>query len=163
MLTSSIALCLGIPLLLGALLWRLWQIKREFSHFNHLPAYSTLLSPVYPLGRILPRIPWVAAGSTFAWKDAYECRSPIIVLLGPAPDLGPTAMFGKVGSDIVVLRSLSPLPRPYLLIADATALKVQRFSVSRSCLRNHSPAIQLTGNISRPRCLPQAHAQYPIW
>jgi hypothetical protein len=35
-----------------------------------------------------------------------------------------TAMFRKVGSDIVVLRSLSPLPRPYLLIADATALKV---------------------------------------
>ena len=36
-------------------------------------------------------------------------------------------MFGKAGSDIVVLRSLIPLARPYLLIADATALKVPVF------------------------------------
>ena len=122
---------LGICLLSVALLWRLWRIRRTFSSFNHLPAYSVLFSPVYPFGRMLPGISRLAAGSTFAWQNAYECRSPIVVLFRPAPDLGPTAIFRKVGSDIVVLRSLSPLPQPYLLIADATALKVQfYFSVS---------------------------------
>lgn len=74
MLTSSGTLILGIALFLLVALWRLNQIRRAFGHFSHLPTFSTLLSPVYPLGRTLLRIPWVAPGPTFGWRDVYESR-----------------------------------------------------------------------------------------
>ncbi len=74
MLTSTGTLILGVSLLSLAALWRLDQIRRAFDHFSHFPTYSTLVSPVYPLGRTLPRIPWVAPGSNFGWRDVYECK-----------------------------------------------------------------------------------------
>jgi hypothetical protein len=73
MLTSSESLVAGITLLSLAVLWRLWKIQRAFGAFSHLPAHWSLLSPVYPLGRTLPRIPWVSPGSTFGWQAVYEC------------------------------------------------------------------------------------------
>ena len=76
MLTSSGTLILGVSLLLLVALWRLVQIRRAFGHFSQFPTYSTLLSPLYPLGRALPLIPWVAPGPTFGWKDVYECKFP---------------------------------------------------------------------------------------
>ena len=74
MLTSSGTFILGIALFLLVALWRLDQIRRAFGNFSHLPTFSTLLSPVYPLGRTIPRIPWVAPGPTFGWRDVYECK-----------------------------------------------------------------------------------------
>ena len=76
--TPSVTLVVGIPLLSLALLWRLRRFIDTFGNFNHLPIYSALVSPLYPLGRTLPRIPWVTAGPTFGWRDAYECKSPSI-------------------------------------------------------------------------------------
>ena len=82
MLTSSGTLIFGITLLSLVLLWHLDQIRRAFGHFSRSPTYSTLVSPVYPLGRTLPRIPWVASGSNFGWKDVYECKSPTLMFVG---------------------------------------------------------------------------------
>ena len=82
MLTSSGTLIFGIPLLSLVVIWRLYQIRRAFGHFSHFPTYSTLVSPVYPLGRTLPRIPWVALGSNFGWRDVYECKLPTSMIVG---------------------------------------------------------------------------------
>ena len=84
MFISSVTLPLGISLPLLVTLWWLDQIRRGFGHFSHFPTYSTLLSPVYPLGRTLPRIPWVAPGSTFGWKDVYDCKLPTSMIVEPS-------------------------------------------------------------------------------
>jgi hypothetical protein len=51
---------------------RIQQIKKVWQAFGDLPAYLFLVSPLFPLHRLLPRIPWISAGVDFGWRNAYE-------------------------------------------------------------------------------------------
>jgi hypothetical protein len=51
---------------------RIQQIKKVWQAFGGIPAHLFLVSPTFPLHRLLPRIPWISAGVDFGWRNVYE-------------------------------------------------------------------------------------------
>ena len=128
MLAAHEVLLLGSLLLCLLLLHRIRRAKRAWEAFGNLPAYTSLISPITALGRIVPRIPWISDGADFGWSNAHKRQ----VLLGVQysylahdPCLG---IFMALKSDIVQVRSLLPYVAPQLLLADAAATKVGKVS-----------------------------------
>ena len=72
MLTDHGVLLLGSLLLCLFLLPRIQRIKQVWQGFGNIPTYSFLVSPISPLSRYLPRIPWISNGADFGWKNPYE-------------------------------------------------------------------------------------------
>ena len=125
MFTDHGVLLLGSLLLCLFLLPRIQRIKQVWQGFGNLPAYSFLVSPFYPLSRILPRIPWISDRADFSWKNPYEREAlPGARLSYQAHGLY-IGIFAASKADIVQLRTLFPRCVPQLLLADATAAKVR--------------------------------------
>jgi hypothetical protein len=72
-LFASLLLCLF-------LLRHIQQIKKVWQAFGDVPAYLFLVSPIFPLHRLLPRIPWISAGVDFSWRNVYERRALLGIL-----------------------------------------------------------------------------------
>ena len=144
LLLASILPCLVI-------LRRIWQLKQVWHVLGNLPAYFVFVSPLSIFGRLLPRIPWISPGADFNSKNAYE-RQPLLTIQFSYPAQGPCLdIFAASKSDIVQLRSLFPGYVPHLLLADATATKVDSISLSGG---NHAQCVHL-GHFSEPYNIPQ--------
>ena len=130
---------------------RIRQVKQAWQVFGDLPAYFIFVSPVSIFSRLLPRIPRISPGADFNWENAYE-RQPLLTVQSPYPAQGPCLdIFAASKSDIVQLRSLFPNYVPQLLLADATAAKVDLISLSGG---NHAQCLNL-GHFSEPYSIPQ--------
>jgi len=133
MLTDQKFILIG-PLLFSLfLLYRFQQVKQVWQAFGNLPTYSRVIASTSPLTILLPRIPWISDGISFSWENVYE-RQPLSGLsfsdTAHSPCLG---VFAASKSDIVHLRSFFPSRSPQLLVADATASKVDWSPSGRHC------------------------------
>ena len=124
MLTDQKVLLFAPLLFCLFLLHRAQRVKQVWQAFGDLPAYSIVVSPLDIVSRLLPRIPWISAGSNSSWENVYERQllpRLSVSYTAHSPCLG---VFAASNSDIVHVRSLLPSRAPQLLIADATASKV---------------------------------------
>ena len=131
MLTDHKFLLSGSLLLFLFLLNHIRRVKRAWKAFGNLPSYTVFISPVDALGRILPRIPWISDGIEYSWTGVYERQLLPSVRFSSSPHASCLGVFAASESDIVQLRSLLPDATPRLLLADATAIKVE--SAARRC------------------------------
>jgi len=70
LLFGSLLLCLFI------FLRRVRQVQQVWCAFRDLPTYTRLVSPITVFNRFFPRIPPIADGADFGWRNVHECQSP---------------------------------------------------------------------------------------
>ena len=131
MLTDHKFLLSGSLLLSLFLLNHIRRVKRAWQAFGNLPSYTVLVCPFEALGYVLPRIPWISAGIDFSLTDVYERQLLPSAQCSSSPHASCLGVFAASEPDIVQLRSILPDATPRLLLADATAIKVE--SVARRC------------------------------
>ena len=76
MLTDHGSLLFGSLLLFLFFLHRTLRVKQNWQALGSLPAHSVLVAPLEILNRILPRVPGIAYGAEWSWKNVYE-RQPL--------------------------------------------------------------------------------------
>jgi hypothetical protein len=80
-MSTDHGIMLFASLLLFVFLFRgIQKIKKVWQAFGGIPAYLFLVSPTFPLDRLLPRIPWITAGVDFGWRNVYEREALLEIL-----------------------------------------------------------------------------------
>src|SRR6267154_2408250 len=105
MLTDHEVLLFASLLLSLLFLHHIRRVKQVWQAFGDLPAITLLLSPTAIFDVLLPRIPWIAGGPDFSWRNAYERQFPGVWFSYLAHRLY-IGVFAASKSDTVQLRSL---------------------------------------------------------